>query len=353
MRWLVTDHLGTPRIIVDKSGTLSGVSRHDYLPFGEELFANAGGRTPAQGYTNSDGVRQKFTQKERDTETGLDYFFARYYSSTQGRFSSADSLAGSRSDPQSLNLYTYTLNNPLKFVDPDGHWPQPFPINPIADLLGIGKPSEPMMEQGQGQKPVKIISGAPDSVTDDVGRSYDVTLVIKELGEATEPSGVPDWLRTVGNHFFKPAEFLSNRLPDGYTVTGSAFFVFSGHITVTSDLHVLGGLSTPNVGDIIRTGLAHTVLKPVPVSASFVATHIVGPTTTDQRDAFFGGNSFNVSGGYGAYGGVSVSGNRIGVSGGIGSPGIDIGVTRAWPLVNIPHPTFRQMQQRLDKFLTP
>src|SRR6266850_1399038 len=54
IRWLVTDQLGTPRMIIDKTGALANVKRHDYLPFGEELLANAGGRTT--GYTNSDGA---------------------------------------------------------------------------------------------------------------------------------------------------------------------------------------------------------------------------------------------------------------------------------------------------------
>jgi len=64
-----------------------------YLPFGEELGAGTGGRTTAQGYSASDGVRQHFTQKERDNETGLDYFGARYFASTQGRFTSPDEFA--------------------------------------------------------------------------------------------------------------------------------------------------------------------------------------------------------------------------------------------------------------------
>jgi RHS repeat-associated protein len=109
-------------MIFDQSGSLAGVSRHDYLPFGEELFAGTGGRTTTQGYSATDGVRQKFTQKERDNETGLDYFLARYYASTQGRFTTPDPLlaSGTIYDPQTWNRYAYTLNNPLRFVDPTG-----------------------------------------------------------------------------------------------------------------------------------------------------------------------------------------------------------------------------------------
>jgi RHS repeat-associated protein len=62
------------------------------------------------------------TQKERDLETGLDYFGARYYGSTQGRFTSVDpENAGANPDvPQSWNGYAYTGGNPLMFTDPDG-----------------------------------------------------------------------------------------------------------------------------------------------------------------------------------------------------------------------------------------
>jgi RHS repeat-associated protein len=131
INWLVADQLGTPRMIFDKSGSLANVKRHDYLPFGEELFAGVGGRTTQNGYSG-DTVRQKFTSKERDNEAGLDYFLSRYYSSTQGRFISIDPLGASAivSDPQSFNRYTYVLNNPLKYIDPDGLDAK----NPWADL---------------------------------------------------------------------------------------------------------------------------------------------------------------------------------------------------------------------------
>ncbi|MBC8030040.1 MAG: DUF4214 domain-containing protein [Pyrinomonadaceae bacterium] len=123
--WLVSDRLGTPRMIVDRSGSLASVKRHDYLPFGEEiggpLVGLLGGRTTTQGYT-VDSVRQKFTGYEADAETGLNFAQARYQSSVQGRFTSVDPLGASASvdDPQTFNRYSYVNNDPLNQVDPDG-----------------------------------------------------------------------------------------------------------------------------------------------------------------------------------------------------------------------------------------
>jgi RHS repeat-associated protein len=72
-------------------------------------------------------VRSRFTGKERDTESGNDYFGARYYASSMGRFMSPDWSAKAEpvpyaklDNPQSLNLYAYVLNNPLSRADLDG-----------------------------------------------------------------------------------------------------------------------------------------------------------------------------------------------------------------------------------------
>jgi RHS repeat-associated protein len=66
-----------------------------------------------------------FTGKERDSESGLDNFGARYYGSSMGRFTSGDPSSASidKTNPQSWNRYTYTYNNPLAFVDHNGKWP--------------------------------------------------------------------------------------------------------------------------------------------------------------------------------------------------------------------------------------
>ena len=148
IRWTVSDHLGTPRMNIMGNGASGGlpssVKRHDYLPFGEELVSGVGLRSSSNhGYEPpSDGVRQKFTNKERDGETNLDFLQARYYGSVQGRFTSPDEFQGGPqevnllgsgdsekqaipyadiTEPASLNKYQYCLNNPLRYVDPDGH----------------------------------------------------------------------------------------------------------------------------------------------------------------------------------------------------------------------------------------
>ena len=88
-----------------------------------EITTLFGSRSSATGYSNSDDTRQKFTGKERDTESGLDYMGARYYGSSIGRFTLPDPGRINFKhliNPQKWNKYTYVLNNPLAYFDPDG-----------------------------------------------------------------------------------------------------------------------------------------------------------------------------------------------------------------------------------------
>jgi RHS repeat-associated protein len=121
IKWLVTDHLGSTRMVIDETGGLAEIKRHDFAPFGEELFAGVGIRSTSNGY-GEDSTRQKFTGKERDAETGLDFFGARYFAPVQGRFTSPDEPLYDQyaDEPQSWNLYSYVRNNPLVYVDPNG-----------------------------------------------------------------------------------------------------------------------------------------------------------------------------------------------------------------------------------------
>ncbi|HXG06382.1 MAG TPA: RHS repeat-associated core domain-containing protein, partial [Nitrososphaera sp.] len=118
--YLTADHLGSTRVVTTSNQAV--LSRHDYEPCGEEVGSSFGGRALIAGYGGSDATRQRFTSKERDIESGLDYFGARYYSSAQGRFTSVDpeNAGADPDDPQSWNAYAYVRNNPLIYVDPTG-----------------------------------------------------------------------------------------------------------------------------------------------------------------------------------------------------------------------------------------
>jgi RHS repeat-associated protein len=112
-----SDHLKTASVITDSAGTIKAES--DYYPWGGELQ-----------FVNNDSNDYKFTGKKRDSETGLDYFGARYYSNGLGRWVSADWSAtpvpvpyADFGDPQSLNLYGFVGGNPSTKTDSDGHLP--------------------------------------------------------------------------------------------------------------------------------------------------------------------------------------------------------------------------------------
>jgi RHS repeat-associated protein len=115
VRYYFSDHLGTASVVTDNLGVIKDES--DYYPYGGEMVI-----------TNSDSNRYKFTGKERDSESGLDNFGARYFTSNLGRFMTPDWAARPTTvpyavfgDPQSLNLYGYVRNDPISNFDPDGH----------------------------------------------------------------------------------------------------------------------------------------------------------------------------------------------------------------------------------------
>ncbi len=119
--WRTTDHLGSTRLVTTGVGAV--YDRRDLFPFGEQIADTYSSRTSAGNYNESDPAsRHLFTAKERDDESGLDYFGARYFGSSLGRFNSPDPLLNSGRPwlPQSWNRYAYTLNNPLRFTDPTG-----------------------------------------------------------------------------------------------------------------------------------------------------------------------------------------------------------------------------------------
>jgi RHS repeat-associated protein len=118
VHYYLSDQLGSASVITDSSGNVQ--EQMDFYPFGGVAYTSG-----------ADTNRYKFTGKERDSESNLDEFGARYYASSLGRFMTPDWAADDTipvslpwadfRNPQSLNLYSYALNNPVTYVDPDGH----------------------------------------------------------------------------------------------------------------------------------------------------------------------------------------------------------------------------------------
>jgi RHS repeat-associated protein len=136
-RYLTADHLGSTRVMTDSQGAVR--ERHDYEPFGRALeVSGSNPRVGVIGYL-VDGVKLRFTGKERDSETGLDWFGARYFSGAQGRWTSPDLPFADQhpANPQSWNLYSYTLNNPLRYYDPNGRGVKEG-LKKGIDSIGVG-----------------------------------------------------------------------------------------------------------------------------------------------------------------------------------------------------------------------
>ena len=109
------DNLGSSRLMTDGNGKVKW--EQDYLPFGEDLSKPD---TPIDGFGTS--PEYKFTGQRQVEGIGLYYYGARFYDPALGRFITEDTYPGEMIDPQTQNLYIYTINNPLKYIDPTGHY---------------------------------------------------------------------------------------------------------------------------------------------------------------------------------------------------------------------------------------
>jgi len=115
--YITPDHLGSPRVKTDQNGAV--IARNDYHPYGEDLVTSQ--RTTALCY-KPDDVRQKFAGHLKDEESWLDFVEARMYANHLGRFTSVDSVGPDLKNPQTLNKYQYSLNNPMRYVDKNGKY---------------------------------------------------------------------------------------------------------------------------------------------------------------------------------------------------------------------------------------
>lgn len=114
IRYQLGNHLGSASLELSDRGAI--VSYEEYYPYGSTSYQ--GGRSVAEVGLK----RYRYTGKERDGETGLYYHGARYYAAWLGRWVSADPIELDGG----INLYAYSADNPIYFLDPSGTAPKPY-----------------------------------------------------------------------------------------------------------------------------------------------------------------------------------------------------------------------------------
>jgi RHS repeat-associated protein len=124
--YLLTDHLGSTSITANgTTGAL--VSEMRYKPWGETRWSS--GTTPTSKH---------FTGQIEDAGIGLYFYGSRFYDPAVGRFLQPDTIVPGAGNPQNLNRFSYTLNNPIKYNDPSGHCPWCVVTAAIGAAVGVG-----------------------------------------------------------------------------------------------------------------------------------------------------------------------------------------------------------------------
>ena len=243
------DHLNSTNIVTDVDGNI--LNESDYYPYGGEIVI-----------TDTDSNRYKFTGKERDAESGLDMFGARYYGSSLGRFITPDWAAkptnvpyASFGNPQSLNLYSYVNNNPTTTRDSDGHEDGgtaavaavagcaasgTCAAAAVGAVAGAGQASlvvlpvaamviaveQPPMEQGDPMTPgyvpaPAIATGAPPSTTTNVATGTPASTSQQGAVDASamQQAG-PNY---AGNNIVQGSGRVNSDLPGGQAEAGQKF----------------------------------------------------------------------------------------------------------------------------------
>jgi RHS repeat-associated protein len=137
LSYLLGDHLGSTNVTANVAGTWSGELL--YGPWGATRYSY--GVTPTS---------YRYTGQREEASIGLYYYGARWYDPLVGRFIQPDTLVPDPANPQSLNRYAYTLNNPLKYTDPTGHCVTPMGV-PVPGcfefLMRVGQQVESLVVQ--------------------------------------------------------------------------------------------------------------------------------------------------------------------------------------------------------------
>jgi len=225
-----------------------------------------------------------FSSKERDVETGLDYFGARYYSGAQGRFTIPDPLlnSGRPWEPQSWNRYSYVLNNPLAYADPMGL----YDLNPSCGPNNKSCNKEHRQNADRLKKALEKLEKKLAKVKDPIEKAR-LTAALKALGTEGDHNGVTVMFGATkgGGAGETDPNYDQQAQKETYTVT-----LDPSKMTDSDDFAIVGAHEGTHI-DNINFGLANPSWPMLsPFSNEFRAY-----TTTAYAASVLGKSSYSVN----------------------------------------------------------
>jgi RHS repeat-associated protein len=252
-----SDHLKTASVITDSAGNIK--EDEDYFPYGGEVK-----------FVDNDSNHYKFTGKERDGETGLDYFGARYYGNSPGRWMSADWSEKPEAvpyadlhNPQLLNLYSYVGNRPTVMGDPNGHFQHvaALTINTVVTATATCAAAEPC---GAGAVVVVIVA-AP---------------VLGMVVAASAPPIQVDGGCFDGSCYIPPPPLTTTNPGQTGTPASTTTTVETGTPETTSTTAQTGAPASTSQSGTVQTGPAQSTNQ----TGSYTNTHASGKTYDGKGD---------------------------------------------------------------------
>jgi RHS repeat-associated protein len=300
VHYYLSDHLGSASVVAGVVNSVAVVQdESDYYPYGGEI-----------PIINTDPNAYKFTGKERDTESGLDNFGARYDSSNLGRFITPDWDAkpvtvpyAVLGDPQTLNLYSYVENGPVNRVDADGHQNNSQgkttdtsycpPPTPGSDRNTCGPvPAAAVAEQAAKKKVAEQEAINTKPPTPKPPKLNGTNPVTGQPGLATNPKGVPGNMRAgapgTGQGNFG-ARRDGGRQHKGFDISGRSHFDMAmswkeGTVTrVGNDPNGYGTYVDVSHGDGLTSSYAHLSAVGVEKGEGVTEGEVLGRCRPDRE----------------------------------------------------------------------
>ena len=199
--YILTDHLGSPILATDENGDT--LWQEDYQPYGKQL-------------TNEDGDNSVgFTGHKDDKALGVTYMQGRWYHQEMGRFLAIDPMRFVETYPVSFNRYAYTLNNPYKYVDPNGEWIEDAALALPGLVLGADAFSANVSNGDYGSAAVDIggmlydvfaaaVPGLPGGAGIAIRATREITKGADETVELFRAVGVREYDSIMKNQTFLP-----------------------------------------------------------------------------------------------------------------------------------------------------